>query len=88
MACPFCGGPIASEEQNECGDYETTAYARIAALESELTALKAKAPVIPVKWTKNGWTNAAPVVLECETDGYIDWPLALIIASAEEGSES
>jgi len=42
MACPFCGGPIASEEQNECGDYETTAYTQIAELEAELAALKAE----------------------------------------------
>ena len=41
MACPFCGGPIASEEQNECGDYETTAYTRIAELEAENERLTA-----------------------------------------------
>jgi hypothetical protein len=45
-------------------------------------------PVIKVRWDRKvGWTNATPVTLHAETDGYIDWPVKLTIARAKEGSE-
>jgi len=71
--CPFCGGPIASYERNETDDYETTAFVRIAELEAELAALKARRCGTCV-YSREHWGRDwcehpdAPEVMPCTTD--------------------